>query len=247
MYSILTGPTGQQIKVIGTGGQVIKTQASNLPGAQNQGMSGIAALAAAAAATSKITTSVAQTISTSGAQGIKVIQQGQHGQLITPQGVKVTPVGTTGISNISNTQTAIIGGQQVRLASPSGGTLLKTAGGLSSPGGKQIILQKQQVGIGATGQPQIVTLVKTASGMQVWKSFEAVRESTSRITAHPILLITKHTILSILEQRIYKYIAIFSNRFTNLSRVKYDVTIRLLSSKPFILLAQYYLIVVGNG
>merc|ERR1712077_32442 len=124
------GPTGQQIKVIGTGGQVIKTQASNVPGAQNQGMSGIAALAAAA---SKITTSVAQTISTSGAQGIKVIQQGQHGQLITPQGVKVTPVGTTGISNISNTQTAIIGGQQVRLASPSGGTLLKTAGGLSSP------------------------------------------------------------------------------------------------------------------
>ena len=199
MYSILTGPTGQQIKVIGTGGQVIKTQASNLPGAQNQGMSGIAALAAAAAATSKITTSVAQTISTSGAQGIKVIQQGQHGQLITPQGVKVTPVGTTGISNISNTQTAIIGGQQVRLASPSGGTLLKTAGGLSSPGGKQIILQKQQVGIGATGQPQIVTLVKTASGMQVWKSFEAVRESTSRIkTAHTILLITKHTIFSIL-------------------------------------------------
>ena len=172
MYSILTGPTGQQIKVIGTGGQVIKTQASNVPGAQNQGMSGIAALAAAAAATSKITTSVAQTISTSGAPGIKVIQQGQHGQLITPQGVKVTPVGTTGISNISNTQTAIIGGQQVRLASPSGGTLLKTAGGLSSPGGKQIILQKQQVGIGATGQPQIVTLVKTASGMQVIRSFE---------------------------------------------------------------------------
>ena len=98
MYSILTGPTGQQIKVIGTGGQVIMTQASNVPGAQNQGMSGIAALAAAAAATSKITTSVAQTISTSGAQGIKVIQQGQHGQLITPQGVKVTPVGSTGIS-----------------------------------------------------------------------------------------------------------------------------------------------------
>ena len=194
MYSILTGPTGQQIKVIGTGGQVIKTQASNVPGAQNQGMSGIAALAAAAAATSKITTSVAQTISTSGAQGIKVIQQGQHGQLITPQGVKVTPVGTTGISNISNTQTAIIGGQQVRLASPSGGTLLKTAGGLSSPGGKQIILQKQQVGIGATGQPQIVTLVKTASGMQVIESFETF--STKYLTTQ--LYIPYYLLLNVL-------------------------------------------------
>ena len=61
------------------------------------------------------------------------------------------------------------------------------------------------------------------------------------------IILYTNTILSILEQRIYKYIAIFSNRFTNLSRVKYDVTIRLLSSKLFILLAQYYLIVVGNG
>ena len=61
------------------------------------------------------------------------------------------------------------------------------------------------------------------------------------------IILYTNTILSILEQRIYKYIAIFSNRFTNLSRVKYDVTIRLLSSKPFILLAQYYLIVVENG
>ena len=48
------------------------------------------------------------------------------------------------------------------------------------------------------------------------------------------IILYTNTILSILEQRIYKYIAIFSNRFTNLSRVKYDVTIRLLSSKPFI-------------
>ena len=61
------------------------------------------------------------------------------------------------------------------------------------------------------------------------------------------IILYTNTILSILEQRIYKYIAIFSNRFTNLSRVKYDVTIRLLSSKSFILLAQYYLIVLGNG
>ena len=66
-------------------------------------------------------------------------------------------------------QTAIIGGQTVRLASsPAGGsagTLLK-AGTLASPGGKQIILQKQGL-TGGAGQPQIVTLVKTSQGMQV--------------------------------------------------------------------------------
>ena len=132
-------------------------------------MSGIAALAAAAAATSKITTSGAQTITGTGGQAIKVIQQGPHGQLITPHGVKVTPVGSTGISGLPATQTALIGGQTVRLASPSGGALLKTSSGatISSQGGKQIILQKQGVGVGPAGQPQIVTLVKTASGMQV--------------------------------------------------------------------------------
>ncbi|CAB4058059.1 HCFC [Lepeophtheirus salmonis] len=54
--------------------------------------------------------------------------------------------------------------QPVRLASPAGGTLLKTGTTLTSPGGKQIILQKQ--GVGGT-QPQIVTLVKTSQGMQV--------------------------------------------------------------------------------
>jgi hypothetical protein len=60
-------------------------------------------------------------------------------------------------------QTAVIGGQTVRLASP-GGTLLKAGTTITSQGGKQIILQKQGVG---GSQPQIVTLVKTAQGMQV--------------------------------------------------------------------------------
>ena len=57
-------------------------------------------------------------------------------------------------------QTAIIGGQTVRLATP-GGTLLKAGSTLTGQGGKQIILQKQG------NQPQIVTLVKTSQGMQV--------------------------------------------------------------------------------
>jgi len=60
-------------------------------------------------------------------------------------------------------QTAVIGGQTVRLASP-GGTLLKPGTAITGPGGKQIILQKQGPG---GGQPQIVTLVKTSQGMQV--------------------------------------------------------------------------------
>eukprot|EP00096_Caligus_rogercresseyi_P012382 TRINITY_DN5163_c0_g1_i1.p1 TRINITY_DN5163_c0_g1~~TRINITY_DN5163_c0_g1_i1.p1 ORF type:complete len:1406 (-),score=452.83 TRINITY_DN5163_c0_g1_i1:478-4695(-) len=91
---------------------------------------------------------------TAGGQAIKVVQQ-PGGQLITQQtGVKVAP----------GQQTAVIGGQTVRLASPAGGTLLKTGTTLTSPGGKQIILQKQ--GMGGT-QPQIVTLVKTSQGMQV--------------------------------------------------------------------------------
>ena len=168
-YIFSQGPAGQQIKVLGTTGQVIKTQPTNTQVSQNQGMSGIAALAAAAAATSKITTSGVQTIQTAtGGQAIKVIQ-GPGGQLITPQGVKVTPVGST-VGTLPTAQTAMIGGQTVRLASPAaGGTLLKTATGatISSQGGKQIILQKQGVGMGAAGQPQIVTLVKTPSGMQV--------------------------------------------------------------------------------
>ena len=67
---------------------------------------------------------------------------------------------TTGKQHLTG-QTAIIGGQTVRLATPSG-TLLKAGSTLTGQGGKQIILQKQ-----GTGQPQIVTLVKTSQGMQV--------------------------------------------------------------------------------
>ena len=172
---------GQQIKVVGTGGQIIKTAQAG-----QAGMSGIAALAAAAAATSKITTSTVpgSTITTASGQQIKVIQS-PGGQLITPQGVKVTPVaGATG-------QTAVIGGQTVRLASP-GGTVLKTATGatIASQGGKQIILQKQGGGVG--GQPQIVTLVKTPQGMQVAQLPKgvAVAASGQKTTTSPQIIQT---------------------------------------------------------
>ena len=114
-------------------------------------MTGIAALAAAAAATSKIaspvtSSTVASTMATSAGQTIKVVQAGGN-------------VMTTGKHNLTG-QTAIIGGQTVRLATP-GGTLLKAGSTLTGQGGKQIILQKQG------NQPQIVTLVKTSQGMQV--------------------------------------------------------------------------------
>ena len=179
------GTQGQQIKVLGTAGQLIKTQTSTTQSTQNQGMTGIAALAAAAAATSKITTSGAQTITHAGGQQIKVIQQGPHGQLITPQGVRVTPVSSTGMPNLPTMSTAIIGGQHVRLAGPgAGGTLLKTATGLQTQGGKQIILQKQGVGMGAAGQPQIVTLVKTPSGMQVSYINNSTEPEAVRIIAY---------------------------------------------------------------
>ncbi|XP_059090898.1 host cell factor-like [Tigriopus californicus] len=157
---------GGQIKVLGTGGQAQVMKSSHAPISISHAgatpttaagnMSGIAALAAAAAATSKITTSLsgASTITTASGQAIKLIQQG--GNLVTAQGMKMTPV--------QGQQTALIGGQTVRLASSPGGTLLKTGTTLTSQGGKQIILQKQG---GGGGQPQIVTLVKTSQGMQV--------------------------------------------------------------------------------
>merc|ERR1719278_2398124 len=150
--STATLPSGQQIKVVGAGGQthIIKSQAG--------GMSGIAALAAAAAQQGKMVTTMAgggqvvASIPGSVPQGaIKLVQGGQQ------QGVKVVQSGTTG------GQTAVIGGQTARLASP-GGTLLKPGTAITGPGGKQIILQKQGPG---GGQPQIVTLVKTSQGMQV--------------------------------------------------------------------------------
>ena len=146
------GPTlaaGQQIKVVGSSGQIIKS--TTVTQAQASGMTGINALAAAAAATSKITSgttaSVASSIATSAGQTIKVVQA--PGGLIQAGG-----------KPIQAGQTAIIGGQTVRLASP-GGTLLKAGSTITGQGGKQIILQKQG------NQPQIVTLVKTAQGTQV--------------------------------------------------------------------------------
>ena len=146
-----TLPSGQQIKVVGAGGQthIIKSQAG--------GMSGIAALAAAAAQQGKMVTTMSggQVISSpAGGQpsAIKLVQGGQQ------QGVKVVQSGAQ-----LGGQTAVIGGQTVRLASP-GGTLLKPGTAITGPGGKQIILQKQGPG---GGQPQIVTLVKTSQGMQV--------------------------------------------------------------------------------
>jgi hypothetical protein len=60
---------------------------------------------------------------------------------------------------------AVSSGQTVRLAAPTT-TVLKAA--TPQQGGKQqIILQKPGTGPGGTGQPQIVTLVKTSQGMTV--------------------------------------------------------------------------------
>ncbi len=145
-----------QIKVVGAGGQpqIIKAASAASAASTAAGnMSGIAALAAAAAATSKISTAAtptAQTITTASGQAFKVVQQ---------TGVKV--------GSSAAGQTAVIGGQTVRLAASPGGaaTLLKTGTALAGPGGKQIILQNK--GVGGTGQPQVVTLVKTSQGMQV--------------------------------------------------------------------------------
>jgi len=156
---------GQQIRVVGSSGQIIRSttvSAAQAQAAQGQqgNMTGIAALAAAAAATSKIASPVTSTtpsvaavtmastsLTSAAGQTIKVVQAG--GNLM-----------STGKQHLTG-QTAIIGGQTVRLATPSG-TLLKAGSTLTGQGGKQIILQKQ-----GTGQPQIVTLVKTSQGMQV--------------------------------------------------------------------------------
>ena len=148
--STATLPSGQQIKVVGAGGQthIIKSQTG--------GMSGIAALAAAAAQQGKMTTVSGGQIQQLGQQQIKVVQ-GAGGQQIVQQGLKMVT------SQAAGATTAMIGGQTVRLASP-GGTLLKPGTAITGPGGKQIILQKQGPG---GGQPQIVTLVKTSQGMQV--------------------------------------------------------------------------------
>ena len=142
---------GQQIKVVGAAGQthIIKSQAAG-------NMSGIAALAAAAAQQGKIGTSVsgAQLVTGSPAP-IKVVQGAGAGQIV-QQGVRMVS---------SQPSTAVIGGQTVRLATPSA-TVLKPGTAITGPGGKQIIL-KQAASSGAGGQPQIVQLVKTSQGMQV--------------------------------------------------------------------------------
>merc|ERR1740137_452989 len=149
IMSTATLPSGQQIKVVGAGGQthIIKSQTG--------GMSGIAALAAAAAQQGKITTVSGGQIQQLGQQQIKVVQ-GAGGQQIVQQGLKM-------VTSQAGATTAMIGGQTVRLASP-GGTLLKPGTAITGPGGKQIILQKQGPG---GGQAQTVTLVKTSQGMQV--------------------------------------------------------------------------------
>ncbi|GFR81111.1 host cell factor [Elysia marginata] len=115
-------------------------------------MSGIAALAAAAAATQKIPGTPASATSTP-SSGIKVVTP----TIVTPGGVKVTPVG----AKLSGTVAP--GTQTVRVA-PSGATILKASGSGASVGGKQIITVHKA---GATGanQSQIVTLVKTTQGM----------------------------------------------------------------------------------
>ena len=148
---------GQQIKVVGAAGQthIIKSAAS----AGN--MSGIAALAAAAAQQGKIGTSVAggQVVAGAGQTPIKVVQGSAGQQIVQGAGGAVRMVASQ-----PGASTAVIGGQTVRLASPSA-TVLKPGTAITGPGGKQIILK--QAGAGAGGQPQIVQLVKTSQGMQV--------------------------------------------------------------------------------
>ena len=93
---------GQQIKVVGATGQthIIKSAAA---AGQTGGMTGIAALAAAAAQQGKMVTSMA---GGTASPGIKVLQGGVMAQ----QGIKM--------AQTSLGQTAVIGGQTVRLASP---------------------------------------------------------------------------------------------------------------------------------
>jgi hypothetical protein len=198
----------QQIKVVGAGGQthIIKAappgsvgggatfgivsgqqqQQQLQPGGTN--MSGIAALAAAAAQQGKMVTAGGQSAAIKLVQGPAVVG-GAAATTINMQHQSIRMAAGAPVTSVSmGHQTAVIGGQTVRLASPggagSGGTLLKTSGGttataITGPGGKQIILQKQPGGLvpgtvigttagGVAGSSgQIVTLVKTSQGMQV--------------------------------------------------------------------------------
>ena len=180
----------QQIKVVGAGGQthIIKTAPQGMVSGQQQqaggtNMSGIAALAAAAAQQGKMVAGGQQT-------AIKLVQGTSAGgtTFMGPQLHQSIRMAAPVTSVTMGHQTAVIGGQTVRLASPGGGgTLLKAGGGtttaITGPGGKQIILQKQPAGSGGLlpagtaniissvagggGGGQIVTLVKTSQGMQV--------------------------------------------------------------------------------
>ncbi|XP_062581940.1 LOW QUALITY PROTEIN: host cell factor 1-like [Saccostrea cucullata] len=128
---------------------------SNTTGNQ---MSGIQALAAAAAATQKIP----GTTTTPSTPGIKVVTP----TIVTPTGVKVTPIGNQALKTTSANPTT----PTVRVATP-GATILKSTPGAiqQTIGGKQIITvhKASTGGTSTTGQPQIVTLVKTNQGMQV--------------------------------------------------------------------------------
>ncbi|KAK3102343.1 hypothetical protein FSP39_010640 [Pinctada imbricata] len=165
---ITVTPGGATIRVaspqIVTVPQLQQKAATTTAGGQ---MTGIAALAAAAAATQKIpgtpTTIAANqtTVATTQAAGIKVVTP----TIVTPTGVKVTPVGNRLQSTTLSPAT-----QTVRVGTP-GATILKAAAGgvQQTVGGKQIITVHKAGAGGATstGQPQIVTLVKTTQGMQV--------------------------------------------------------------------------------
>ena len=106
----------------------------------------MAALAAAAAATQKMATP--QTVSTP-----------QTGTPITQTGIRVlTPqqlIQTTGGQTIKLASSGTPGQQSIRLITP----------GQSPMGTKQLIVQK--AGTPGAGQPQLMTLVKTAQGLQL--------------------------------------------------------------------------------
>jgi hypothetical protein len=106
----------------------------------------MAALAAAAAATQKMATPTLQPVSTPATTPLT-----QTGiRVITPQQLIQTTSGQT----IKLASGSVQGGQQaIRLITP----------GQSPMGAKQIIVQK--AGQGGTGQPQLMTLVKTAQGL----------------------------------------------------------------------------------
>lgn len=68
--------------------------------------------------------------------------------------------------------TAIGAGSQTIRVAPPGSTIIRAASGAHTltPGSKQIITVHKAGGVaqgGGTGQPQIVTLVKTSQGMTV--------------------------------------------------------------------------------